>query len=42
MSIFPRAHTCFNRLEMPLYDDKAEMERFLGEAMKIQSGFNLE
>lgn len=42
MSIFPRAHTCFNRLEMPLYDSKEEMEKFLTEAMKIQSGFNLE
>ena len=26
---FPRAHTCFNRLDLPMYSDRATMERML-------------
>ena len=41
-SIFPRAHTCFNRLELPVYEDKEELHRRVTEAMQLQNGFNLE
>lgn len=41
-SVFPRAHTCFNRLELPLYTDKEELRKRVSEAMQLQNGFNLE
>lgn len=41
-SVFPRAHTCFNRLELPLYEEKEELKRRVTEAMQLQNGFNLE
>jgi hypothetical protein len=26
---FPRAHTCFNRIDLPMYSDRATTERML-------------
>ena len=28
-SLFPRAHTCFNKLDLPLYDNFTELEAYL-------------
>jgi E3 ubiquitin-protein ligase NEDD4 len=42
-SIFPRAHTCFNRVDLPLYDSKEELSKFLTMAVQMQSvGFDVE
>jgi len=40
---FPRAHTCFNKLDLPLYDSKSELDEYL--SMIIQSdvtGFSMD
>mmetsp|Transcript_3272 Transcript_3272/g.3886 ORF Transcript_3272/g.3886 Transcript_3272/m.3886 type:complete len:687 (+) Transcript_3272:309-2369(+) len=42
MSVFPRAHTCFNRMELPLYDTKEELVERLKFALEFTNGFNLE
>ena len=41
-SVFPRAHTCFNRLELPLYRSKEDMMKFMTEAIAMRDGFNME
>jgi hypothetical protein len=28
-SLYPKAHTCFNRLELPMYETKEETELYL-------------
>ena len=28
-SIFPRSHTCFNRIDLPAYTSEREMRKFL-------------
>ena len=39
----PRAHTCFNRMDLPLYRSKAEMKRSIVEVIKNHTfGFGLE
>jgi E3 ubiquitin ligase SMURF1/2/E3 ubiquitin-protein ligase NEDD4 len=39
----PRAHTCFNRMDLPLYKNKAEMKRSIVEVIKNHTfGFGLE
>jgi len=40
---YPRAHTCFNRLDLPLYDTKEELETKLREAIiSCATGFEME
>eukprot|EP01066_Platyproteum_vivax_P009807 Platyproteum_vivax@DN4344_c0_g1_i1.p1 len=40
---FPRAHTCFNRLDLPLYKTKAELKLYLTQAVQMDvTGFGLE
>ena len=38
----PRAHTCFNRLDLPLYGSREELEKYLREALCHPLGFGLE
>ncbi|KAG6604599.1 putative HECT E3 ubiquitin ligase [Phytophthora cinnamomi] len=33
---FPKVHTCFNRVELPLYTDKAEMEAALSAVLDME------
>jgi E3 ubiquitin-protein ligase NEDD4 len=43
IKVFPRSHTCFNRLDMPIYTSKAEMQKFLTMAISLEaSGFDIE
>lgn len=43
VKVFPRAHTCFNRIDMPIYKSKAEMSKFLTMAISMEStGFDIE
>mmetsp|Transcript_12967 Transcript_12967/g.16829 ORF Transcript_12967/g.16829 Transcript_12967/m.16829 type:complete len:700 (-) Transcript_12967:357-2456(-) len=42
ISVFPRAHTCFNRMELPLYDSKEELENRVRFVLEFTNGFNLE
>lgn len=39
---FPRAHTCFNRLDLPLYDSKEQLKHYLLTALDYSVGFGLE
>jgi E3 ubiquitin-protein ligase HUWE1 len=39
---FPRAHTCFNRLDLPLYDSKEQLRHYLHTALDYSIGFGLE
>lgn len=40
---FPKAHTCFNRIDLPLYKTKADLEKYLTIAITCESsGFGLE
>mmetsp|Transcript_100932 Transcript_100932/g.289737 ORF Transcript_100932/g.289737 Transcript_100932/m.289737 type:complete len:718 (-) Transcript_100932:887-3040(-) len=43
VSIFPRAHTCFNRIDLPLYDSKKELKKFLTMAIQMEAtGFDID
>jgi hypothetical protein len=43
LKVFPRAHTCFNRIDLPIYKTKAEMQKFLVMAISMEStGFGIE
>lgn len=43
VKVFPRAHTCFNRIDMPIYKTKAELQKFLIMAISMEStGFGIE
>ncbi|RYY84697.1 hypothetical protein EON63_08700, partial [archaeon] len=43
VKVFPRAHTCFNRIDMPLYKTKADMQKYLTMAISMEStGFGIE
>jgi len=43
VKVFPRAHTCFNRIDMPIYKSKAEMQKYLSMAIQMEStGFGIE
>lgn len=43
VSIFPRAHTCFNRIDLPIYDSKKEMKKFLTMAIQMEAtGFDID
>eukprot|EP00048_Salpingoeca_helianthica_P009549 m.136963 g.136963 ORF g.136963 m.136963 type:complete len:989 (+) comp14893_c1_seq13:145-3111(+) len=40
--MLPRSHTCFNRLDLPPYRNKAELEEKLSIAVEETEGFGLE
>lgn len=41
--LYPRAHTCFNRLDLPLYTTKEELEERLRLAVTmVATGFDIE
>lgn len=40
---FPHAHTCFNRLELPMYKSKEQLKNFLTLVLEMEvTGFGLE
>lgn len=42
-SVFPRAHTCFNRIDLPLYKTKKDLKERLSLAIQMESsGFSIE
>merc|ERR1712070_532047 len=42
-SIFPRAHTCFNRIDLPLYENKKELKKYLTLAIQMEcTGFDID
>jgi E3 ubiquitin-protein ligase NEDD4 len=43
VKVFPRAHTCFNRIDMPIYKSKADLQKHLTMAISMEStGFDIE
>ena len=43
LQVFPRAHTCFNRIDLPLYKTKAEFSKYLNLAICMEAtGFDIE
>ena len=41
--LYPRAHTCFNRIDLPMYDDKADLKQKLELAVTmVATGFDIE
>ncbi|KAI9986541.1 hypothetical protein PInf_025491 [Phytophthora infestans] len=41
--LFPKAHTCFNRLDLPMYRDMEELETYLTMVSQMETfGFGLE
>jgi len=43
VSFYPRAHTCFNRIDLPLYSDKEELRTKLLVAAQMEAtGFSIE
>ncbi|KAH9254822.1 hypothetical protein BASA81_007072 [Batrachochytrium salamandrivorans] len=42
-SVFPKAHTCFNRIDLPLYSNKVDMKFRMGQALQLEGvGFQIE
>lgn len=42
-SMFPRAHTCFNKLDVPLYESKEELQGYLSLVISFDlTGFSIE
>merc|ERR1712100_745216 len=42
-SVFPKAHTCFNRIELPLYENLEQMKHFMLDALQMElTGFAME
>jgi len=42
-SLYPKAHTCFNRLELPLYLAEDDLRKYFDEVLEMGvTGFNLE
>jgi len=42
-SVYPRAHTCFNRIDLPLYSSKEEMKFRMMQALQLEGvGFQIE
>lgn len=36
-------HTCFNRIELPLYKSKQDLEKFVTDAIQMEiTGFGME
>jgi E3 ubiquitin-protein ligase NEDD4 len=43
VKVFPRAHTCFNRLDFPMYKTKEELKKYVSMAVEMEStGFGIE
>ena len=43
LKVFPKAHTCFNRIDLPTYKSKAELNKFVSMAINMEStGFGVE
>lgn len=43
VSVFPRAHTCFNRIDLPIYASKADLQKYVTMAISMEStGFDIE
>ena len=43
VKVFPRAHTCFNRIDMPIYKSKEELSKYLSLAVSMEAtGFGIE
>ena len=41
--LLPRAHTCFNRLELPLYSSKEDLKKYVLIALNAEAcGFGIE
>uniref|UniRef100_A0A7S3PFX2 HECT-type E3 ubiquitin transferase n=1 Tax=Aplanochytrium stocchinoi TaxID=215587 RepID=A0A7S3PFX2_9STRA len=38
-SVFPRAHTCFNRVDLPEYSSRQELVQFMGQTLNIHEDF---
>lgn len=42
-SLFPRSHTCFNRIDLPLYTTKEDLSKYLTLAIQMEAtGFGIE
>jgi len=42
-SVFPKAHTCFNRIELPLYTSYSQLNRYVTDAIHMElTGFGME
>ncbi|CAM9757293.1 unnamed protein product [Heterosigma akashiwo] len=42
-AIFPRAHTCFNRIDLPLYKSKRDLKTHLALAVQLEAtGFDID
>lgn len=40
---YPRAHTCFNKLDLPLYESRAELEAYLSVVVNMEAtGFTMD
>jgi E3 ubiquitin-protein ligase NEDD4 len=43
VSVFPKAHTCFNRIDLPLYNSKKKLTKFLTMAIQMEAtGFDID
>ncbi|CAN0398052.1 unnamed protein product, partial [Ectocarpus fasciculatus] len=41
--LFPKSHTCFNRIDLPMYSNKKELEEYLTMAINMEcTGFGIE
>lgn len=41
--LFPKSHTCFNRIDLPMYSSKKELEEYLTMAINMEcTGFGIE
>lgn len=41
--IYPKAHTCFNRIELPIYPTKNDLETYVLQAIQVEiTGFGIE
>eukprot|EP00600_Ochromonadales_sp_CCMP1393_P014507 CAMPEP_0175000774 /NCGR_PEP_ID=MMETSP0005-20121125/2777_1 /TAXON_ID=420556 /ORGANISM="Ochromonas sp., Strain CCMP1393" /LENGTH=985 /DNA_ID=CAMNT_0016255611 /DNA_START=378 /DNA_END=3336 /DNA_ORIENTATION=+ len=43
-SIYPRAHTCFNKLDLPMYSNQRELDAYLSVVISMENvtGFSIE
>ena len=42
-SLYPRAHTCFNRIDLPVYKSKSDLKQHLTLAIQLEAtGFDIE
>jgi HECT-domain (ubiquitin-transferase) len=41
--LFPRAHTCFNRIDLPMYTSRADLKQYLSLAIQMEcTGFDID